>query len=170
MISGHGYSRVQRKVGSTQLRYCQFQLRRPMASIILPFIQTKSCSPWLGLHLSLIVSQSGGLIGSLRPSRANAEALQRGAFQHWISLPAIRVDSAYLQTLGDLRSDYRFIIRFSSSGDEEEVRVVDAPMGLQVSSLHPPAIYGTRDLGNILEFVRYRWRWSLDHDDSPSRR
>lgn len=76
----------------------------------------------------------------------------------WASLPLLRLDLGYLQTLANMSSDDRVLLRYTESGDLAASSLIRVPMGFVASfpslglALAVKGIDGT-------EVSKYAWRW-----------
>ena len=77
----------------------------------------------------------------------------------WRALPIVELDRGYLQTVADLRSDRRVIVRFDEVGTVVRIRTFDLPIGFVTSVPAERLIIGARRIGGV-EIVGYVWRWN----------
>jgi hypothetical protein len=87
----------------------------------------------------------------------------------WRSLAALPLDCGAVQTLTDLSSLARLLVRYDQAGRVARVTRIEAPLGLMVSRPERHALIGARRAGaETLELVFYEWRWVREHHDSLS--
>ena len=74
----------------------------------------------------------------------------------WNSLPAVRLDDGYLQTLTDLRSENRVVVVAARDGNVLSVSPLKAPLGFVDSDTRARQVCAVRTL-NVRELICYRW-------------
>ncbi|MBB4634714.1 hypothetical protein [Longimicrobium terrae] len=79
-----------------------------------------------------------------------------GAF--WISLPIFSIDSGYVRSFSDLRSDNRLIALYDRRGRLTRVTQVAVPMAVVAANPESRVLLFARRTDRI-ELVRYTWRW-----------
>ncbi len=90
------------------------------------------------------------------------------ALSVWRSLAALPLDCGAVQTLADLSSLTRLLVRYDPAGRVARVTRIEAPLGLMVSWPERHALIGARRAGaESMELVFYEWRWVREHHDSP---
>ena len=93
---------------------------------------------------------------------------RRDSTRDWVSLRTVVLDSAFLQTLADLRSSDRVLAVYAR--DDRPVRVtrLSAALGFLESVPSQQLLLASRNTG-VEELVGYRWRWGihLDSRETP---
>jgi hypothetical protein len=79
-----------------------------------------------------------------------------GAF--WISLPIFAIDSGFVRSFSDLRSDNRLIALYDRRGKLTRVTEVAVPMAVVATRPEAKVLLFARRTDRI-ELVRYTWRW-----------
>ena len=77
--------------------------------------------------------------------------------QTWVALPPVPTWDGYIQTLSDLRSDLRILIRYDTSGRILRRQQIRAPIAIIGSQPTERVLFAARDVGWI-EVVRYEAR------------
>jgi hypothetical protein len=80
----------------------------------------------------------------------------------WRSLAVLALDCGAIQTLADLSSLSRLLVRYDGAGRVARVARVEAPFGLMLSRPEERMLVGARRTGaegSALELVFYQWRW-----------
>jgi hypothetical protein len=91
------------------------------------------------------------------------------SLRFWRSLGALPLDCGTVQTLSDLTSTRRLLVRYDAAGRVAAVAALDAPVGLVQSRPERQEMIAARRAGG-LELVLYDWRWVRpDPVTSPSR-
>lgn len=93
-------------------------------------------------------------------SAAVRKVLTGGGLDWWVSLRAIPLDAAVLQTLADLRSEHRVLVVVDNGGAIANATDLAAPIGFVDSDPVRHAVCAVRTL-NVRELVCYRWQWNL---------
>jgi hypothetical protein len=76
----------------------------------------------------------------------------------WRSLPVVPLDCGAVQTLTDLTSEARLLVRYDGAGRIARVLPIDSPVGLVLSRPAERELVAMRRAGG-LEVVFYQWRW-----------
>lgn len=100
-----------------------------------------------------LLSTSGDLLQSMAPPIEDLDVPDT-----WISLPFLPLDSAYLQTLSDLKSNRRRIVLYNHRGQVVRVRDIELPLGFVHSDVSSSTLLAVRRT-DVTEIVEYRWRW-----------
>jgi hypothetical protein len=97
---------------------------------------------------------------ALRPPEAVLDSMRVAAghsdFGLWASLPLVRLENGYLQTIADMAEDRRLFVPYDESGQAAASMAVDVPLGLLLGT--NGFIYGARRTDR-LEIVRYSYTW-----------
>ncbi len=73
-------------------------------------------------------------------------------------MPALLLDSGFVQTIADLRSDRRSLLLFGSDGRFIRSTQLDIPMAFVSADPMAHRLIALRDIDER-ELVEYRWRW-----------
>ena len=84
----------------------------------------------------------------------------------WRGLVVVPLDCGSLQTLADLASDQRLLVRYGPTGRVARVSPLEAPFGVAASQTDQRLLAGVRRTGGQ-EVVLYEWRWLQPADASP---
>jgi len=84
----------------------------------------------------------------------------------WVGLATLAIDSGYLRTFADLRSDHRVLVLFDHNRRYVRELRLNAPMAFIGTNETTRTLVATRRLQRF-ELVLYEWRW---RDDTPIRR
>lgn len=84
--------------------------------------------------------------------------LEVDEFTEWAGLPVVELDSGYIQTLADMRSDQRILVLFDHAGTPVRHRVLDVPLGIVASNPTAHLLLVLRRTDR-LELVVYLWSW-----------
>jgi hypothetical protein len=107
-------------------------------------------------------SASGVVRWATSPPLQTADSLRREAGQldwrAWAGLPAVFLDSGYVQTLADLGNDRRVIIIYDEDGRALRSIVLEAAISFVQRSWVSETLVAVRTT-DVTEIVRYRWRW-----------
>jgi hypothetical protein len=85
-------------------------------------------------------------------------AIARSDRDMWVSLPTLRLDRGYLQTIGNAGSDHRILVLYDELGRVSRRKVLAVPMGFAASIPETKTLIAARRI-NRVEIVAYRWRW-----------
>lgn len=91
-----------------------------------------------------------------------ADLVADTALALWRSLAALPLDCGAIQTVADLSSLSRLLVRYDGAGRVARVARVEAPLGLMLSLPEDRMLVGARRTGaggSALELVFYEWRW-----------
>jgi hypothetical protein len=80
----------------------------------------------------------------------------------WVSLPALPVDSGFIRTFSDLRSDQRILVLYDRHGSVLRQTRLDAALGLIASQPERHLLIAVRKVSGS-ELTFYQWRWEVDH-------
>ncbi|HEX2091528.1 MAG TPA: hypothetical protein VHG28_03960 [Longimicrobiaceae bacterium] len=82
----------------------------------------------------------------------------------WISMPIVRLETGFLRTFADLRSDTRILVLYDDHGNISRQTLIRSPLGF-VASLPERRLLIAIRKSDQLEVVGYRWRRGVgDHD------
>ena len=84
----------------------------------------------------------------------------------WRGLVVVPLDCGMLQTLADLASDQRLLVRYGPTGAVARVSPLEAPFGVAASQTEQRLLAAVRRTGGQ-EIVLYEWRWLQPADASP---
>lgn len=76
----------------------------------------------------------------------------------WISLPTVKLDRGFIQTLADLHSDARVLLLYNDDGQIVRQTRLDVPMGFIAAIPERHLLIAARSV-NQMEVVGYRWSW-----------
>lgn len=79
-------------------------------------------------------------------------------YRSWIGLAVIPLDRGFIQTLADLRSDSRFLVRYDSHGAVVTAVNLSVPVGFMDSRPELALALGLRETDRK-EILVYRWHW-----------
>lgn len=77
----------------------------------------------------------------------------------WVSLPLVQLDRGFLRTISDLRSDRRLLVLYDDAGRVIRQQALNVPFGVLAAAPESRILVAARR-GQILEVVKYRWRWA----------
>ena len=97
---------------------------------------------------------SGAVLRSVEPG--GIAFSDSGATERWLSLPALSLGAPYLQTLANVRTNERRILRVSRDGLLLKETILSAPIGFVASYPTERILVGVRSL-RVREIVLYRW-------------
>jgi hypothetical protein len=151
IITANGTS-VHRLERDSQIRFGDAQQYSVRADGVNSIILTESSYPYRVFRadkrqIKLVFDPSSQLSVS---ERASASA--------WNSLPAVRLDQAYLQILADRTSDRRYLLTFDLDGRLLRKTLVDVAIGVLDADAASKTLLALRNTGSP-ELVFYRWRW-----------
>jgi hypothetical protein len=92
------------------------------------------------------------------PIGSQRQWLGRRSTARWIGLPIIALDSGYLQTFSDVKSDRRLLVRYAADGRIRRITRLDAPIGVVAADPDHDLLFAVRTVGTA-ELVRYKWTW-----------
>jgi hypothetical protein len=84
----------------------------------------------------------------------------------WRGLVVVPLDCGALQTLADLASDQRLLVRYGPTGRVARVSSLEAPFGVAASQTEQRLLVGVRRTGGQ-EVVLYEWHWMHSAETSP---
>jgi hypothetical protein len=100
---------------------------------------------------------------TLRPPLALIDSLRgenrQPNLDTWMSLRTLRLDRGYVQTIADVASDHRVLVRYDERGRVTATRVLAVPIGFAASIIEKRTLIAARRINHV-EVVKYRWRWS----------
>jgi hypothetical protein len=76
----------------------------------------------------------------------------------WAGMDVIPLDSGYVRTFADLRSDMRLLVLYDRQGELRRVSPVAVPLGMLGASVESHLLLAARTTDKR-EIVLYRWRW-----------
>ena len=83
----------------------------------------------------------------------------------WRALRILRLNSdTWLQTIADLRSDFRVLARRDARGQVISTRVFHQPIAFVASFPRNRVLYAVRELGTADELISFTWHWTQDRD------
>jgi len=110
---------------------------------------------WPFRWLSLDRQGKAIVTGAFEQVRALEE---RRSLAEWVGLPVLPIDSGYVQTLADPRSDARVLVLYKPDGALRRQRQLLGPIGLVASNILSRRVVALRR-SDRLELIMYQWRW-----------
>jgi hypothetical protein len=118
---------------------------------------------WFPFQVSLfpvdharLLNFAPGLLSVLPNVARSIDSLNHRAL---ISLPAVSLDQGYLQTIADLKSDSRVLVRYDERGKVVAQVHLAIPLGILQSLPTKRELLAVRTSGGS-ELVLYEWHWS----------
>jgi hypothetical protein len=121
------------------------------ASMIWPF-------EWVALDTA------GTVVLESRAITRTTRALVDTTYVDWVGLPVFQLDSGFLQTLADPRSDKRVLVLYDLDGRVVNRRAMNVAFGILTVSVHQRMLLALRR-SDRNELVRYRWDWRQHFSD-----
>lgn len=119
---------------------------------------------------TVVLTRSGTVRArlSLRSARSRGSTLSSlgDEIEEWTALPALPLDSGFIQTFSHLKSDRRILVMYGADGAELRHVVMNTPLGLLESLPARRLVVGARATGRSRELVVYRWCWTRQVSDS----
>ncbi len=109
-------------------------------------------------YRTYVILHDGRALLSLTPPQDKSAVTSRPTGASIVTLATYWLNAGYLQVLGDLRSDYRELHLFDSTGRWIRSRHMEAPWGPAYLDIAQSQLLVVRGTGPH-EAVYYRWKW-----------
>ena len=80
---------------------------------------------------------------------------------YWVALPVLPLDTAYIQSFADLKSDRRILALSTMRLGLMSHVSSDVPIGVMASIPLKHLLIAARNLGGVVDIVVYQWRWNV---------
>lgn len=111
---------------------------------------------------ALVVDPDGTVAAWPPRTSPRADESGIGGAPHWVALPIVALDSDFVQTFADLRSDLRSLNLYDADGTPLREQRIQLPLAVVASIPGSNRLVAARRT-NVLEVVVYNWSWSVSH-------
>jgi hypothetical protein len=79
---------------------------------------------------------------------------------YWIALRMVPLDTGYIQSFADLKSDRRILAVYTRTFSPISHVITTVPLGMMASIPRRKRLIAARNIGGTVEIVVYQWRWT----------